>query len=189
MATNNTALPPASVEAPKSFFRRRRKLIWTCVIVIAVYGLLSWAFGGQREKVIPIPQILQNADIVNVQPMWYMQGSLQQTTKSFQQVKRELVSSRDKEGYESSYPGRFSFTAVPAGTHFSVLSALNEANHGLSAVDSGTTGVDYYLFQDTSGVQSFIPEVGFADSSHYPETYNFVQYKNGQQSDYVKFEY
>ncbi|MFA5750397.1 MAG: hypothetical protein WC895_04200 [Candidatus Shapirobacteria bacterium] len=151
------------------------------ILILLGYGCTR-VIGGQREKTIPIPTSLQDAQIVFNKPMYYEIGLPEEATKTFQRISRHITGSKF---LDQHYPGRFTYELVPTGMKFTVVNAINHANYGLAAMDSGTTGIDFLVLQDENGKQAFIAYLEFTNEIDTNGTLRDVKsasyYKDGQR--------
>lgn len=179
-----------SIEVPEDKVNWWHKILNTrnLIILIAVILIVRasfWVVCGQKETMLPIPKFLDGAQIIFNNQMYYETGESEQKTQTFKSIKREIVT--DNLGLY--YKGRFKYEPVSTSTKFSVIGALNNANCGLSAIDSGTEGVDFLVLQDEQGNKSLIPYIyfylSFANGSLIDVT-NASYYKNGERIDFIR---
>ncbi len=163
-----------------------KKNISIILVILVLFFIASTIIGGERETQIPIPKILEGAQVVFDNQMYYQIGVQQAGTKTFKTIGREIVTDKSLDTY---YPNRFIYKPVSTSTKFSVIGALNNAQYGLSAIDSGTKGVNYLILQDEQGNKSLIAYLYFyisLSNGYIQDSLNASYYINGQRIDYIR---
>jgi hypothetical protein len=159
------------------------------VIVVLVSAMiyfgwlaLNYTDCGQKETMLPIPASVSNTQIMFDIPVYYEIGNPDEQTPTFQSIGREIAPDTSTNQY---YPGRFKYEPVSTSTLFSVVGAVNNANCGLSSIDSGSSGVDFLILQDPEGNKSLIAEFELWASQTHQENHVASYYKNGKRVGYI----